>query len=246
MTSRHDQIIREVLATMVDDAPPHIEFEDLAETRLAQPPKRRRTTAPVAALAGFAVVLALVGGVIAATRPTEQHVGGAEATIFMLPTVIPDDLELYLAEVRSDVNGTSQIYLPPGETSYAEGDRVVNINITDSVKTAQANDIDTTDLLNADASTILTAVKENVATFYTESELSFEETTIRGRPALVVRRVTRIGVTTDTAIGVVVVEGNGIMTEVDTHQVDRQTVIAIAEGLRSTTPEAFADYVDDQ
>ncbi len=242
MSSTQNQIIREVLATMVDDAPPPIEFENLTETRLVQTPDRRRTTAPVAALAGFAVMLAIVGGVIAATRPTEPPVGAAEATIFLLPTVIPDDLELYAAEVWSDGNATSQIYLPPGETTYAEGDRVVNINVTDSVKMAQAEGIDTTDLLNADASTMFANLAELLKTVYTDSELTFEEITIRGRPALVLQRVTSIGETTDTAIGVVVVEGDGIMTEVSTHQVSRDVVIAIAEGLQSATPEAFADY----
>ncbi len=246
MCSRQDQIIREVLATMVDDAPPLIEFENLAGTRLAQTPERRRVTAPVAVLAGFAVVLALVGGVIAATRPADQQVGAAEATIFLLPTVIPDDLELYISEVWADGNATSQIYLPPGETTFVEGDRVVNIIVTDSVKMTQAEGIDTTDLLNADASAIFTAVKESTATVYTDSELSFEEVTIREKPALVLRRITSIGETTDTAIGVVVIEGNGIITEVDTHQVDRDVVIAIAGGLRSATPEAFAEYVNDQ
>jgi hypothetical protein len=244
MNSTETQIVRDVLATMVDEAPPPIAFEDLTETRLVRTTDRRRISAPLAALAGFAVVLAVVGGFIAATRPTQQSPATAEATIFLLPTTMPDDLELHLAEVHSNGNATSQVYLPPGETTYAEGDRVVNINVNDSVRMAQAGGIDTSDLLDADASTIFASVIESVETVYTDSELSFEETTIRGRPALLVQRVATVGEITDTAIGVVVIEGNGIITEVDTHQVDRQVVIAIAEGLTATTAEAFAEHGD--
>ncbi len=61
MSSKERPIVREVLATMVDDAPPPLEFGKLTETRLMQTSDRRRTTPPVAALAGFAVVLAIVG-----------------------------------------------------------------------------------------------------------------------------------------------------------------------------------------
>lgn len=246
MSSNETQIVRDVLATMVADAPPPIEFEDLAETRLAPITNRKRISAPVAALAGFAVVLAIVGGVIAATRPAQPSPAAAQATIFLLPTAMPDDLELYRAEVWSDGNATSQVYLPPGETTYAEGDRVVNIDVTDSVRMAQGEGVDPTELLNADApSTLFASLIEIQETTYPDSELSFEETTIRGKPALLVERITTIGQITDIAIGVVVIEGNGIITGVDTHQVDRQDAIAIAEGLRATTAETFATYSRD-
>lgn len=243
MSSKDTQILREILATMVADAPPPIGFEDLTETRLGPTTTRRRISSPGAALAGFAIALVVVGGVIAVTRSIQSSPAAAEPTIFLLPRTVPADLELYRAEVWSEGNATSQVYLPPGETTYAEGERVVNINVTDSLRMAQAEGIDATDLLNADVeSTLFTSLMDRLETAYPNSELSFEETTIRGKPALVVERVTPIGQIADVEIGVIVIEGNGIITEVDTHQVDRRIAIAIAEGLRATTPEAFADY----
>jgi hypothetical protein len=191
------------------------------------------------------VVLAVVGGAIALTRPTSPVEGAstdaADATIFLIPGTIPDDLELYVAEVWSDGNATSQIYLPPGEATYGEGDRVVNIGVNDLVKMAQAAGLDTT-TKTIDAPTYFADLERHLETVYANSQLSFSETTVRGKPALVIERHTTVGETADMAIGVIVFEGGGIVTEVDTHQVTRNVAFAIAESLEPVTPEAFSAY----
>lgn len=250
MSSSERQIVREVLASMVAEAPPPIDFENLSDVRVVQTSDRPRRSPLIAALVGFATVVVVLGGVIGVAQRSTTDTGTAgsvsDATIFLVPTAIPDDLELSVAEVWPDGTGSTQIFLPPGQTTWAEGDRVVNINVTDSVKMAEASGIETNPW-TADDATVFADLRQQLVTTYAESRLTFDQTTIRNKPALVLERVTTlyentISEVTDVAIGVVVLEGNGIISEVDTHQVARDVVIAIAESLTPVTPEAFNTY----
>ncbi|MCH7670488.1 MAG: hypothetical protein IIC71_15000, partial [Acidobacteria bacterium] len=132
MSSSERQIVREVLASMVAEAPPPIDFENLSDVRVVQTSNRPRRSPLIAALVGFATVAVVLGGVIAVAQRSTTDTGAAgsvsDATIFLVPTAIPDDLELSVAEASPDGTGSTQIFLPPGQTTWAEGDRVVNIN----------------------------------------------------------------------------------------------------------------------
>ncbi len=254
MKTDDKQAIREVLASMIAEAPPPTDFSNLTEIQVVHTAIRPRRSPLVAALAGFAVAVAVIGSVIAITqRPAPVSISpgsGADASIFMVPGVIPDDLELAVADIWTDGFSTTQSFLLPGRTGWGEGDRVVNININNMVEQA-GGDVAVLDLVTGDPEAFFEVLRQQTKDSYPDSQLTFDEITVRGRPALLVERTTTVDPNTpngpiDVAIGVIVLEGNGIVSETGTHQIARDVAIAIAESLTPVTAEDFEAYTTTQ
>lgn len=248
------QVVRDVLASMIADSPPPTDFENLTRLQTVQRIERPSRSPLVATLAGFVIALAVIGGVVAiAQRPATLSISpgsGSAATIFMVPTVMPDDLELAVADVWTDGYSTTQSFLLPGRTGWVEGDRVVNINITNMLEQA-GDDTEVRDLLAGDPEAFFEVLRQQTKDSYSDSQLTFERITVRGRPALVVERTTTVNPNTpngplDVAIGVIVLEGDGILSEIDSHQIARDVAIAIAESLTPMSAEDFESYASAQ
>lgn len=254
MKTDEQHAVRDVLASMIAEAPPPTDFKNLRQLQVVHTVDRPNRSPVVAMLAGFVIALAVVGAVVAvAQRPASVSISpgsGAAATIFMVPTVMPDDLELAVADVWTDGYSTTQSFLLPGRTGWVEGDRVVNINITNMLEQA-GDDTEVLDLLAGDPEAFFEVLRQQTKDSYSDSQLTFERITVRGRPALVVERTTTVNPNTpngpiDVAIGVIVLEGDGILSEVDSHQIARDVAIAIAESLIPMSAEGFESYASAQ
>ncbi|NOX24212.1 MAG: hypothetical protein GXP36_14135, partial [Actinobacteria bacterium] len=195
MKTDEQHAVCDVLASMIAEAPPPTDFENLNQLQVVRTVDRPNRSPLVATLAGFVIALAVVGTVVAVVqRPASVSISpgsGAAATIFMVPTVVPDDLELAVADVWTDGYSTTQSFLLPGRTGWGEGDRVVNINIINMVEQA-GDDTEVRDLLAGDPAAFFEAFRQQIEDTYPDSQLTFDEIAVRGRPALVAQRITII------------------------------------------------------
>ncbi|RLE11139.1 MAG: hypothetical protein DRJ28_11185, partial [Actinobacteria bacterium] len=170
------------------------------------------------------------------TPGTDSASLSSEATIFMMPEFIPDDLVLVRAEVTSSGNLTQQVYHEEG-LSFSEvgnregGEMIVEIVIVD--RTDQVNDPE------ADEGTLFDLAEYAAALRDSDPQLVVGETFVRGRPALVIEGLNSAYEATETVISVLIDEGMNIVTELISEQLPRDTVIAIAESLTPTSPDMF-------
>lgn len=247
MSDKTATALRETIRAFADTAPAPADFEDLTATKVVPEPSRSPRSPLVAVIAGFALIVVALGGVIAISRQSATDTDPAspptDASIYMMPGFIPDGVVLTSTEVWSDGNGTTQNYLVPGESTWVEGDLVAIINVTDMVGATQDTG-DGLDFTTSDPDTIFANLRQQIESFYPESQVMFDEITIRGRPALLGERALKLYEGTayevdDVAIGVMVLEGNGIVSTVATHQMTRDIAIAISESLAPASPEAF-------
>lgn len=247
MSDKTAAALRETMQVFADTAPEPADFDDLTAAKLVCESSRSPGSPLIAVIAGFALIVVTIGGVVAVSRQaaTDSDAGTAptDATIYMTPGYVPDGVVLTLAEVWSDGNGTTQNYLAPGETSWVEGDFVVIITVH-KLSGADQDTVDGLDSTTSDPDTFFAAVQQQIWSVYPESKVTFDEITVRGRPALLGERTTTMYEGTanevvDLAIGVMVLEGNGIVSTVDTHQMTRDTAIAISASLAPTSPDGF-------
>ena len=240
MSDTHTRTLREALRTMVSEAPPPVDFEDLPDTRIMSEPAPSRRSPLVAVVAGFVVVVATIGGVFALTQqstPVTSPTGpSSEATIFMMPEFIPDDLALVLAEVTSNSTLTQQFYYQEGLTFSKTGDReggetIVEIVIVDRAE--QLNNAGTVEDPQLDFSVLAAGLQES------NPDAVFNEMLIRGRPALVVEGLVRIDEFTYGGIRIFIREDAVITSHVISEQLALDTVVAIAESLTPASPDVF-------
>lgn len=241
--------LRETMRVFADTAPEPADFDDLTATRVVPESSRSPKSPLIAAIAGFALIVVTIGGVVAVTRQstTDSDAANAptDATIYMTPGLVPDGVVLASTEVWSDGNGTTQSYLAPGESTWVEGDLVAIIIVSDMVGLGAMYDTgDGLDFTTSDPDTIFADIQQQIMSLYPESQVTFDKITIRGRPALLGERTLTMYEGTafeveDVAIGVMVLEGNGIVSTVDTHQMTRGIAIAISESLAPASPDGF-------
>jgi hypothetical protein len=240
MSDTQTRILREVLATMVSEAPPPVDFENLTDTRIVPERARSRRSPLVAVFAGFVVIVATLGGVFALTHESTPGTDSAnlssEATVFMMPEFIPDGLVLVLAEVTSSGSLTQQFYYEEGMTFSKTGDReggemIVEIVIVDRAE--QLNNAGNDEDPLTDFSVWAAALRES------NPDLVLNEMLIRSKPALVVEGLVRIDELTYGGIRIFVREGAAITSQVISEQLTLDTVIAIAESLTPTSPDVF-------
>jgi hypothetical protein len=202
------------------------------------------------------VVIAVIATSCSTTSTADrQPATGGDASIFMIPSWIPSDLELYSAEAWSgdDISGGNVAYLTyrapgasvPGASTHQEGDRLVTISVTDYVAIADAagQPLDA----NLDAATIFADLREQLEIVLADSQLSFDQLsfdllTVRDKPSMVVERTETVGGIIDHVVGVVVIEGNGIMSSVDSHELTRDEAIGMSEGLEPVASGVFDAY----
>jgi len=247
MSDKTATAIRETMKSFADTAPAPADFQNLRATKVVPEPSRLPRSPLVAVIAGFALIVVTLGGVIAIARQSTTDTDPAspptDASIYMMPEFIPDGVVLTLTEVWSDGNGTTQNYLAPGESTWVEGDLVAIVTVTDMVGMSQDTG-DGLDFTISDPDTIFANLRQQTMSFYPETQVAFDEITIRGRPALLSERAVKLYEGTafeveDVAIGVVVLEGNGIVSTIDTHQMTRDIAIAMSESLAPASSEAF-------
>lgn len=247
MSDKTATVLRETMKAFADTAPAPADFENLTDTKVVPAPSRSPMAPLVAVIAGFALIVVTLGGVIAISRQSTTDIDPgsppADASIYMMPGFIPDGVVLASIEVWSDGNGTTQNYLAPGKPTWVEGDLVAIVTVTDMVGMSQDMG-DESDFTTSNPDTIFANLRQQIESLSPESQVMFDEITIRGRPALLAERVLKLYEDTayevnDVAIGVTVLEGNGIVSTVDTHQMTRDIAIAMSESLAPTSPEAF-------
>lgn len=240
MSDTETRILREVLATMVAEAPPSVDFENLTDTKVMLEAKRARRSPWIAAAAGFVVVVITIGGLFALTHQAIPGTDGVSSsfdpTIFMMPEFVPDDIELVRAEVTLGGDLTQQVYHQEGLVFSEAGDRpggerIVHIVIVD--RTEQVNDPE------PDKGTLVDLAEYAAVLRESDPQLVVSDTLIRGKPALVIEGLNSAYEATETVISVFIDEGMNIVTELTSEQLPRDTVIAIAEGLRPTSPSMF-------
>ena len=247
MSDKTETVLRETMKAFAYTAPAPADFDNLTATKVA-PASSRSPMAPlVAVIAGFALIVVTLGGVIAISRQSTTDIDPgsppADSSIYMMPGFVPDGVVLASIEVWSDGNGTTQSYLAPGKSTWVEGDLVATVTVTDMGGMFQDTGVGL-DFTTSDPDTIFANLRQQIESLSPESQVMFDEITIRGRPALLSERTLKLYDGTayevnDVAIGVTVLEGNGVVSTIDTHQMTRDIAIAMSESLAPTSPEAF-------
>ena len=145
MRADSKEIVRDVLGRMGDEAPDPLDYSELESTHVVPPLIRRRPPGALVALAAFATVIAIFAVAAIVDRPSSDGAisSSVGATVFLVPDVIPDGLDLVIAEVLDaggastddldEAAGTGLSYLPPGQTGWRGGDRAVLIMATDLI-----------------------------------------------------------------------------------------------------------------
>jgi hypothetical protein len=194
--------------------------------------------------------------------PTELSLASAELLgIDGLPTHDP-------AEAVS----TTITYLPSGEITWHDGARVLIVHSEDLLAQMRAllarDEVQCVQTIDGEDSSIdpaacrqqlessqcmgLQRQAENrldpsaciseMANAADDRDMSFQEISVRGRPALLAEgTITRSGVE-DQVISIVVFEGGPVVTTIDGHQLDRDTVLSVARGLVSVTSTEFDSH----
>ncbi len=82
MKTNEEQTVRDVLASMIAEAPPPTDYENLNQLQVVRTIDHPHRSPLVATLAGFVIALAVIGGVVAvAQRPASVSISrGAEPT----------------------------------------------------------------------------------------------------------------------------------------------------------------------
>lgn len=243
MTSQLDEKIRTTLESMVAEAPIPAEFDRLA-TVTAEASVGRRRWYPVAVMAAtFAMVVAVIGAISLVGLPSSDPAGGV-STIFVAADDVPADLVLRAGEVWADGAATTQIYVDADAAHYGEDVRTASINMQDAVAIAEQQGMLTDDALDTinNPQAYFADLMATLEDVYGGEELIFEETLVRDRQSLVMERTT-----TSTQgdlvleVGVLTAEGNGIYSEIGTHNLTRQEALAIAESLHPISPDSFPE-----
>lgn len=240
MSDSRTRILREVIETLVSEAPPPVDFENLADTRIVSDPVPSRRSPVVVVVAGFVVIVVMLGGLFVLTNessPGPDTAGlSSEATIFMMPEFIPDDLVFVLADVTSSGDLTQQFYYQEGLTFSWIGVQEGGKMIVEIVIVDRAEQLDSSGGVEdpmVDFSGYADDLQES------DPDLILSEILIRGKPALVVEGLGSTDGQTDGGIRILIREGAAITSHVMAKQLDLNTVIAIAESLTRTSSDAF-------
>lgn len=228
--------IKKALGDLRDESPSPREFETIVSHELALETKK--------------------------ARPTESNVGSAEQSVFLVPFV-PDELTLSSSEVLDAAGNATgeaarsyQTYLPLGQDTWVEGDRVVLVSVFDVLSMNRhliaegRGDAIRDSECSGDAAIaagvldfgacwnrfIETAIEMNGE----DSLLTNEPMSVRGNPAYIAEILftTEEGLT-DHYFYISTHEGGGVMSEVVAHQYDRSTAIEIAESLQAVPQAEF-------
>lgn len=202
----------------------------------------------MALLAGFILLVSVIGSALAwtqrSTTNTDPRTSGSNTTIFLVPNEIPAGLELSTAELWSDGITTTQTYRP---AAYVEGAPTVTITVSDMVKVLDSLGVDAY-FPTTDPARFFSELRQGLVDTYREldpdARISTDSITIRGQPALNTQIITTVDGITEAQIGVIVLEGDGIVTEINTSNVTENVAIAVAESLRPITSEAFLELTN--
>ncbi len=246
MSSNETRIVREVLATLVAEAPPPIDFESLTLTRVVPEPVRPRRSPLVAVVAGFVLIVVTLGGLFVATQRGAPDVAPAnplsDATVFMMPGFVPDSLVLVRAEVSTSGNLTHQLYHQEGLAFSEVADRLAGQDIVE-IYVSFVNDEEPL----MDLSEYAAILEENTLS---AAFAAVEELLIGGKKALVIEGAELVIDQTgeayeardDTTIVLILdrqEDGQEIAIQVMSVHLSRADTIAIAESLTPTSPDAF-------
>lgn len=234
MTDRHDETIRSAIATMVAEAPTPAEFDQLTAVTAIDAAAQRRWS-PIAAMAvGFVAAIVAIGAVLMVGLPFNDSPVGGDATIFVVPSYMPDGLVLRVGEVSPEGDWTTQIY---------SGDiRTVSINVSDMVAIAEQSGNLSDGALERlnDSSEFFRGLLATLDDVYSGQQFTYEEIEVRGRHSFLFER-------TETSaegepvvyVGVVTAEGNGIYSETNAQNLSRQEAVSVAESLHPIAKDGF-------
>lgn len=147
MRTDEDQVVRNVLGRMAEDAPDPLDYEHLGVIRARPVPQRSRLKGALGTLAVVSVVaLAIALGNLSA--PESAAVPASDQSLFLVPTWIPDGLDLAEGEILDangattssfdEAAGTQLEYLTAGADSWVGGDQVLIVETRDLLATTVA------------------------------------------------------------------------------------------------------------
>jgi hypothetical protein len=237
MTDPMRDQIRSVIATVVEDAPDPIPFEQVQ----AAQPGRAASRGPLVAAAAFASVVVVVGAVALLGPPGDgspvvvdppsttvepgplSENSGMEATPVRVGQV-PEGLELEVLEVR--INGTSMLSYGPGSDWSGADLRPQLTVVTHSLFGRPTLDTaEVRDRLHAAHGTD-----------------SVVEVTVRDRPAFLVSRTASDGWT----IGLLILESDELVSEVQATGLETAQVLTVASSLETVDVDSFRQEAINQ
>ena len=239
MTDTDHTRITSALATMVAEAPDPLVYDELAAVTAKEAPPLERRWSPVAvAAAGFAITVLIVGVIAFRGLPfTDSDAGAGNTTIYVVPTDVPDDLVLRGGEVWNDGKATTQIYVEATATHHSEKNRAVTVNANDVGAAAASTD----DPEFYDTAEVFSSLLANAEDIY-GPDISYRQTTVRDRPAMVFER-TETG--TDGTLGlyvdIVVSEGQGVFSETSGQNLTVDEALDVAKSLQPVPADSFPD-----
>lgn len=147
MRTDEDQVIRDVLGRMAEDAPDPLDYEHLGVIRARPVPQRSRLKGALGAVAAVSLV-ALAIALDNLSAPESAAVPASDQSLFLVPTWIPDGLDLAEGEILDangattssfdEAAGTQLEYLTAGADSWVGGDQVLIVETRDLLATTVA------------------------------------------------------------------------------------------------------------